>query len=252
MAVIRDYIDGAFQDDEAEEVGIGGFTTAAVIEEDVRRTRDVPTTFLEDGSHVNDHIIRNPLTLTIKGVISDLYIKPSPTLARVREFETQVGAVAQYLPGRTQSQLSRIAGIVPDLQSRIDALDQAAQVGQNIAEYAGFIGREGKSNIEAFIDKMEGILNSDVLISIDAPFRKYENMAITSLDYTRDSTTKSMRFNIEAQQLRFAKTFFAQVTGAENPAQGLDGQTADEQDKGSQEGADVPKSFANSLKELLF
>jgi len=249
MAIIRDYIDGQFKDDESQSVGIGGFTTAAIIKEDVKRTRDVPTTFLEDGTHINDHIIRNPLTLSIEGVISDVYINPSPVLAAIRAFETQVGAVAQYLPARTQSQISLIDGIVPDMQNRIDALDQAAQTGQNIAEYAGFTGSEGKSNIESFVDTMEGILNSDVLINIDAPFRKYENMSITSLSYTRDSTTKSMSFNIEAQQLRFAQTLFAQVSSASSPASGLDGQTSGEVDKGSQEGVEAPQSFISSLSE---
>jgi len=184
--------------------------------------------------------------LSIEGVVSDVYVKPSPTLNAVRAFETQVGAVAQYLPGRTQSQISRIAGIVPDILNQIDALDRAIQVRQDVAGAVGFTGVEGKSNIEQFIDTMKGLADSDVLISIDAPFRKYENMAITSISYTRDNKTKSLSFSIEAQQLRFAQTLYAQVS-APAPAGGLDGQTSAEADKGSQEGEDVEQSFLSYI-----
>ena len=274
MAIIRDYIDGQFKNDAAEPVGIGGFITSAILKEVVKLSRDVPTTYLEDGTHINDHIIRNPLTLSIEGVVSDVYVKPSPTLNAVRAFETQVGAVAQYLPGRTQSQISRIAGIVPDILNQIDALDRAIQVGQNVAGAVGFTGvtgavglsapafnssasaatgnygpvpsAKGKGNIEQFIDTMKGLADSDVLISIDASFRKYENMAITSISYTRDNKTKSLSFSIEAQQLRFAQTLYAQVS-APAPAGGLDGQTSAEADKGSQEGEDVEQSFLSYI-----
>jgi len=80
---IRDYINGQFENDgkDGEEVGIGGFTAFAQISEKFSRSAKVPTTFLEDGSHVNDHIIREPLTVSIEGNVSDVYAQPSAPVA---------------------------------------------------------------------------------------------------------------------------------------------------------------------------
>lgn len=249
MAAIRDFINGQFRDDETEEIGIGGFTTAAKLTESVKRTREVPTTLLEDGTQLSDHIIRNPLVVSIQGEVSNVYVKPSPVLARVRETEAVVGAAALYAPARTQAQLSKVASLTGDLQALIDRADQAIQTGQNVGQFLGFTGDEGKTNIERFIDFVEGAHYSDVLIRIDAPFRTYRNMAIVLLDYERDSTTDSLRFTLEAQEVRVAETVFVELSAAANPAAGNNGQQASESDKGVQEGEDVPQSFFDSIFE---
>ena len=211
----------------------------------------MPTTFLEDGTQLSDHIIRNPLVITIEGEISNVYRRPSPALARVRETEAVVGAAGLYLPGRTQSQVSRIAGITGDLQGLVDRADQAIRTTQNVSEFLGFTGSEGKTNIERFIDFIEGAYYSDVLIKIDAPFRTYRNMAITSIDYSRDSTTDSMPFTIEAQEVRVAETIFIANSAANNPAPATNGQHDGESDKGVQEGEEVPQSFLSGLGEIF-
>jgi hypothetical protein len=250
MAVIRDFINGQFRDDETEEIGIGGFTTAARLRENVKRSREVPTTFLEDGTQLSDHIIRNPLVISIQGEVSDVYRRPSPVLQRIRETEAVVGAVALYAPARTQAQLSRVAALTGDVQALIDRADQAIETGQNVARFLGFTGDEGKTNIERFIDFIEGAHYSNALIRIDAPFRTYRNMAITLLDYERDNTTNSVRFNLEAQEVRVAETIFVE-TAARNPAPATNGQHQGESDKGVQEGEEVPQSFVDSLFERL-
>lgn len=249
MAVIRDFINGQFRDDETEEVGIGGFTTAAKLTETVKRSREVPATFLEDGTQLSDHIIRNPLVISIQGEISNVFVRPSPVLARIRETEAVVGAAALYAPARTQAQLSKVASLTGDVQALIDRADQAIQSAQNVGEFLGFTGDEGKTNIERFIDFVEGAHYSDALIRIDAPFRTYRNMAITLLDYERDSTTDSLRFTIEAKEVRVAETVFVEVAAAQNPAPGNNGQQEGESEKGVQEGEDVPQSFLDGLFE---
>jgi len=251
MAVIRDFIDGQFKDDEKEPVGIGGFTTTARVREVVRKSREVPTTFLEDGSHINDHIIRNPLTLSIEGSVSDVFQLPSPAIAALQEAQAQAGNITQYAPARTQAQVSRVSGLVADLTGAIDRVDAIIASGQQAAEFLGFTGEEGKTNIEKFIDFIDGVHASDALIQIDMPFRTYRNMAITSVDYERNNQTDSLSFNIEAQQFRFADTIFVEVGAAANPSAANNGQQAGESDKGAQEGEDVPESLLNQTLNAI-
>lgn len=250
MASINKFLAGQFQNDEEEEVGIGGFVTAARLRERMARTRQVPTTYLEDGTAVSDHIIRDPLTISIEGEVSDVFVRPNPILERIREAQAQVGAVALYAPARTQSQLSRVSGLVGDVSGLINQVDQALATAQNFGDYIGVTEGDGaKTNIEKFIDYMEGLHASDSLIKIDAPFRTYKNMAITLFNWERDNTTNSVSFSIEAQEFRFVETIFVEVSAAPNPAPGTNGQTQAEADKGAQEGEDVPQSFLDAQLE---
>jgi negative regulator of replication initiation len=254
MSLIRDYIDGAFKNESEGDVGIAGFTTLARVRDNISRTREAPVTYLEDGSHVNDHIINKPVIVNIEGNISNVHVKPSPALESIREIETLVGEVAQYLPSRTQSQISRVAGITADVQSRIDQADSAIRTAQKVADRVGYTGpgaQEGpaKTNIEDFIDKIEGILNSDVLIKIDGPVRTYNNMCITSFEYTLDNTSEAINFSLEAQQLRFAETVFSEIV--RNPAEETNRQHQGETNKGAQKPEEVEESFLNSTLSLF-
>lgn len=243
MAVIRDFINGAFADDQQEEVGIDGFVTAARVREVTSKSRSAPTTFLEDGSHNNDHIIRNPLTISIAGNISDVFVKPQPAIAALQSAQANIGVITQYLPSRTQTQISKVAALSSDITGAIIAN------GQQVAGYLGFTGNDGKTNIEKFIDLIDSIHNSDALIKIDMPFRTYENMCITSVEYERDNTSQSLSFTLEAQQFRFSTLLFSEV--ANNPATSTNGQTEDETDKGAQEGEPVTESLGTQLKDFI-
>ena len=250
MSLLRDYIDGRFRNEDEGEIGIGGFTTVARIRDNITQTREIPTTYLEDGSHVNDHIIHNPIVISIEGNVSDVHVRPSPTLQRVRDTETIVGEVLQYAPARTQAQASRVAGITSDIQQQVDRVDSAIRAGQNVAEFAGYTGpggrpEQGKTNIEKFIDHLDGLLMSDALIKIDGPTRTYSNMCITSFDYIKDNANESLDFTIEAQELRFTQTIFTEV--AKNTSLSTDGQHEGETNKGAQGGREVETSLIKSL-----
>jgi hypothetical protein len=240
MGLIRDYIDAQFSDDETVEVGIGGFKTFARVRERIAKTRDIPVTYLEDGSHTNDHIIRNPLVLSIEGSVSDVFVQPSPSLEIIRNTQAALGNITQYIPERTQSQISRISGIANDIARVADTVDSAIDNSQRPASY---FGTAGKTNIEIFIDTMESIYSSDALIVIDAPFRTYKNMAVTSLDYERDNTASSINFSIEFQQFRFNESIFVKSVAASKPSTANKGQQESVKDKGVQDGEKTNRSF---------
>jgi len=248
MAVIRDYLNGQFRDNSsADEVGIGGFSTMSTVSERVIRTRDVPTTYLEDGSQLNDHIIINPLNLSIEGVVSNSFVLPSVAFEAIADASATVGIITQYAQPRTNTELSSLTALGADVFTAIGAADSIINSGQRFASRVGFLGSEGKSNIEKFIDAMEGVMNSDSLIEISAPLRTYRNMAITSLDYDRDNTTDSLNFRIEAQQFRFAETAFSEIKAAKNPATGNNGQQSDQADKGPQSGEQVESFLSENI-----
>ena len=245
---IRDYISGQFTDgDDGEFVGIGGFKTAATVKERFTRSASVPTTFLEDGSHINDHIIRNPLTISIEGTVSDLFALPSPAIAALQEAQAQIGNISQYAPARTQAQLSRVSGLANDFVSALDKVDSLIESAQTASAYLGLQDKEADSNIENFLSSIAGHQSADSLITISTSFKNYPDMYITSFEATRDNQSKSVSFTMEAQQFRFADTVFVNTNAAENPSSNTNGQTEGSKDKGVQEGKEVPQSVLSSV-----
>jgi hypothetical protein len=247
MAVIRDFINGQFKNDELETVGIGGFTTAARVRQSINKARRVPSTPVENGSYVNDHIIRDPVTISITGQISNVFQLPSPAFKALVDAQANIGLISQYAPARTQSQIQKVNSLVIDVANTIDRVDAVIDSAQRFAQYVGFTGNEGKTNIERFIDFMDSVYNSDVLISIDAPFRTYTNMAVTLWAPVQGVETDSLDFTIEATEFRFAQTIFSEISGAPAPARNTKGQTQSVTDKGVQDGEAVPTSFVRSI-----
>jgi hypothetical protein len=251
---IRDYLNWQYPSDtdsDSETVGIGGYTAFAQVSEKFSRSAKVPTTFLEDGSHVNDHIIREPLTVSIEGNVSDVYAQPSAPVAAFQEAQTQVGNITQYAPARTQAQLSRVSGLVNDFTNAVDRVDAAIDATQGAAKYLGLQDSEAQTNIEAFLKKMEGLQATDKLIKISTSFKNYTDMYITSLEVTRDNQSKAISFNLEAQKVRIAQTSFTKTTAAQNAAIATNGQTDGETDKGAQEGEEVEESLSTNLGQMF-
>jgi hypothetical protein len=241
MINARDYIEGAFKDNAQNEIGINGFTMLARVSERVTQTSDMPTTYLEDGSHANDHIIINPTAISIEGNISDLHVGLSPAVSAVRRAQEQAGNVLQYLPERTQTQASKVSGLLADFSSAVERVDAVLNTGQRVGGYLGLTDPDIKGNIENFIDMLNSVQNSKALISIEMPHRTLDLMCITSIELTRDNQQNAMTFKIDAQQFRFAKTKLVAVA-AKNPSASTGGQTDGVKDKGIQAGKKVEKS----------
>ena len=248
MSKVRDYINGAFQNDQVEEVGINGFVTIARVRERVTNTSDIPVTFLEDGSHVNDHVILNPTTISIVGNVSDVHLRAQPAPSSIIAAQSQVGAILQYVPARTATQVSKVSASISDLSNASDRVDAVINAGQRLSGYLGIGDNVPQSNIEKFLDMLESVRNSKTLIPIEMPYKTYPQMCITSLEITRDNQSRALSFSLDAQQFRFAQTTFESVA-APSPSTATGGQTEGLKDKGVQAGEDVSQSFLGATLE---
>jgi hypothetical protein len=139
-----------------------------------------------------------------------------------------------------------VSGLATDFISAVDKVDNFLESSNRVASYLGLQDDTAKSNIENFIDTMESLQEGEQLISIDMPFRTYEQMYITSLEITRTNQTNSLDFTMELQQFRFADTIFVEISAASNPSSATNGQTEGAKDKGVQEGEEVTESLLSS------
>jgi hypothetical protein len=119
-------------------------------------------------------------------------------------------------------------------------VDSILAAGVQAADYLGNQDTGSKSPQEMFLDVIEAYYFAGAVISIDMPYRRHDNMVITSFTSTTDNEGNSTGFSIEVQQLQFVDLQFVQI---KKPARGTNGQLAKPADKGAQEGKEVNASL---------
>lgn len=247
MAII-DFLNKPFESTQKEEVGIGGFTAMVRVSESTSLTSTAPTTFLEDGSFANDHIVINPTVLTIDGDVSEIHIRRSALNEFLANVQANVGAIALYLPPKTQSQVQKANALANDFTDQVRKVDAAVAAGKQALSFLGNQTPGGKPLQEKFIDAMESLHFGRQLVSIDMPYRRHDNMRITAVQTTRDNKGQNIKFKLTAEQIRFAETIFVdQSEFISNPSEGTGGQTDGVTDKGPQAGEPTEQSLLFGL-----
>ena len=250
MAAVQSFLERNLANAPTKEIGIGSFTALVRTRERYNLSADAPTTPVEDGSFVNDHIILKPLTLSIEGDVSDVHLRASPAIRDFARAQAEIGNVtSQYAPARTQAQLQKAATLANDAADAIRQLDNLLATGDQALDYFGNKDDASKSLQEQFLDVMEALHTGKQAFTIEMPYRQHNNMVITSLSVSYDNEIDSTTFALEAQQIKYAELQFAEIT---TPAPGTGGQLEERADKGTQEGAAVEESFATQLKQGIF
>ncbi|MBL4759601.1 MAG: hypothetical protein JKY80_01940 [Mariprofundaceae bacterium] len=196
---------------------------------------------MEDGSLIHDHIILKPLTISIEGDVSDVHLRASPLIKQFQTKSAEIGNLTSiFAPSQTQSQLSIVAGLATSALDAVNLLDNLLDKGDQIFDMFGNRDTTNKSNQKKFLHYMEAAHVGRQLIDIDMPFKKRQNMRITSFTLSTDNQTDATTFTLEAEKMNFAKLIYAEAT--KKPAAGTGGQTDSEKDKGAQEGKNTARS----------
>jgi len=249
MPLVSDFINAIFEDSIEQEVGIAGFTTFARVNNKTTKKNTVPITYLEDGSFLEEHIIREPILLSIEGNVSDVFIKPTNIIQEAKRLETTIENINQYLPERTIAQLHKIEELTSDLNNAIEETNQLIERTQQISSYVGFLAE--KNNTNKFLDAMNGAYSSNRVIIIEMHDRTYKNMIITLFETAKNNESNSINFTIEAQEVRYGVPEILIPVSAKNPDTSLGGATESAIDKGVQEGDEVETSVLSSIYTKL-
>lgn len=231
-----------------EEVGIGGFMFFARVNDSTAYETQAPTSVVEDGSYIGDHLINSPIKLSITGDVADVFIAKAAQSKSESRLPT-VGATNSFRPGRTVPQQQVVARIIDTAADRRRELNEQMSGGKNVTELSGNRST-GKSYREQFIDFIESVHYGKQLVEISMPFRKHDNMAITSVTVTRDNQRNALTFSLTAQKFRIAKTIMSDVSQFyRKPAPVVKAQTAVTADKGAQSPTSGAGSGAGEKKE---
>jgi len=241
--------------DDKEEIGIGGFTAEVRLSESIQFTSDVPDNYLEDGSVVNDHIINNPIMLTLDGEVSDIHIKaefPSDILLKTFDKAAEIANLV-YPSNKTQQMLQKVNKYAVTLTDAYSKLDNIEKRGQKLYDMFGNKDKN-KSTQDKFFEVMNGYYYSKELIDIEMPFQTYKNMRITSLTIIRDNTTnQALKYKISAKEVRFADTILVDKNKYfKKPTDSTKDKVSDKKNKGVVDGAkESAESTLYKIKKAL-
>lgn len=259
MTVIQNILNRERFTRDVGEVGIGGYTIFARVNERFSLTAQSPTHYVEDGTSLNDHRTRNPELLTLNGVIGDIYSAPNSFVERVTALNDDLGLITSYQPVLSEPQQQLYDQIRANAESRIERLERVLNSGVQANRILGNLDTNTRPLVQQFIEAMEAIHYSSQLISIDMPFRTYKQMSVEDFTYDRDNTSNGISFTLTAKRMRIADLDFVNVERvttrsgetveriATNPAAALDGQGEEVTNKGTQEGRQVSEEQTQSL-----
>jgi hypothetical protein len=232
----------------AEEVGIGGFTLFARVSDETQYSTASPTSVVEDGSYIGDHLINAPIKISITGDVADIFFnEPPKDRSQIRALT--VGKMSSFLPKRTSSQIQRVGKIIDSAADQRRAINEKISLG---AKSGDFIGNKsgGKLIREQFIDFIESIHYGKQLVTISMPYRTHESMSINDVTVTRDNQRNALTFTLTAQKFRTAKTIYSDVGSFyKKPAPSVKSQTGKTANKGVQSPASGSGSGAGTKRE---
>lgn len=248
---ISDLLQGPGDKNKVTDMGIAGFKAASVTRKTVDAPAQAPTSWLENGSFVNDHIILDPVTQVVEGEVGDVFLQPSAFFEAFQEAQAGLGQAVGYLPEQTQAQVQRGVALAATVRDGVNQAQQAINAGQNAAEYFGLQESE-KPLGEQFIDTIFAIRKARQLVQVELSGRTWDNMAIIGLSVTRDKEDRAVSFEVQFKQLRFAETLFVEPSDPFPEAgAGTNGSTEGERDKGAQSGEETESSFLNDTVEAF-
>ena len=242
--------------DEKQTVGIGGFNLDVRFDSSINFTMVAPENYVEDGSVINDHIINDPISITINGEVADIHLKPKFddfVLETVRE-KVQFKVINTVL---TKQQQQKIQGVVDKISSVVKLVNKGFDIYNRFNNRNKPISKV-RTVQDDFFDFLESNYINKRLITIEMPFRNYENMLITSLTITKDnSTNQKLKYSLSAKEIRFAEVAYAKADiyfdkPTAKPTSTTKAKTTAKKDNGVIDTKDVPpievKSALYSLK----
>lgn len=244
--------------DEKQTVGIGGFNLDVRLDSSINFTMVAPENYVEDGSVINDHIVNDPITLSISGEVADIHIKPEfddfvlETLREKIQFKVINTVLTKQQQQKIQSVVDKVTGALKLVKKGLDIYNRFNNRNEPTPKY--------RTIQDDFFDFLELNYINKRLLTIEMPFRNYENMLITSLTITKDnSTNQKLKYSLSAKEIRFAEIAYAKADiyfdkPTAKPTSTTKAKTTAKKDNGVADTKDVTKteSEQQSLLGRLF
>lgn len=240
------------QTTEPEPIGIGGFRAYAIVNEGVSGTRQLPTSVLENGGYANDHVIIEAIMLDISIEIADTFVELGDAPPEDAPVENTSGSIMQFVPAGTPAQAQRMERVT----KAIDMLKGGPRVVNKAEANRDVYNANAKSSVkthrENFVQFLHDMYNSDGIISIETQQKTFDNMALKSFNTVTDNQRKSIRCDMQFQQLDFRELQSVAVTQVQKKVSPAGSAvTGSKKEQGAQGAESGKKATPQQSKSLL-
>jgi len=185
--------------------GIEGFVFDIPETETVMLESEITDNFTESNEFINDHRIIKPVKIELTGLIGELIITQEQVDAVFRELSTGLTVIDAYLGSFTNGMTQNIAR---GLSTASRAQRRVRQVVDRVKNITAALKDEGDVRTrqqQAFSD-LEGMFKSNSILTVQTPWKYYDNMMIETIEFRQDSITQEItNVLVTLKEVRFAK-----------------------------------------------
>lgn len=254
--------------------GIAGFKFHIPQTEQVKLESEITDYYSDINSNYQDHVVRKPITITMTGLVGDYFYSVNqiedmlamvvPTLSLVKQFLPQITSAAKQMiikkyDERAVEDLAFSPSSSDLTQQNLDnLLDENS--GLSFADNFGIktsksVGTSYQFNFNAMdlftlfqnLYKLksaqtraflffEALWKSSALFSVETTWKRFDNMAILSVQPLRDENADITQFQVTMKQLNFTQS---KSESAETVAGRMKEQAAKVSSKGVDKGQEV-------------
>ena len=232
MGELTNMLYGAWNttDDDTQVVGIEGFTALIRMTEVENYTTQVTENPLESGAIVNDHLITDPYTISMTGVITKEHIEGVENFGIVGEWVASAGVVTQYLPPKSKAQMTAAKNAIDKGYNLINKADAIIDDGKTVA---GLLGIDmGGDNVQQFRSLMIEKWQNRQPIKLQMRGHTFSDMAIVSVSFDYDNVWENMGFSMELKKLNIIDLDKADTSIKLKPADEMGGDMDASNNKG--------------------
>jgi hypothetical protein len=190
-----------------QRVGIAGFMTSSIVDETIDYRARSTITYLEDGTHVNEHIINEPTTITINGVVGDVYKNKEAIEELLNRVNGPLGRITNYMPYQTKAMIQKANAGVSYIRDYARKADDIINSGKAVLDFGD--KSSGVSLQQQFMQQIKTLHETKQPVTIDTIGQQFKNMVLTSISFFTDATSPEIKYAISAQQLRFVDNLFS-------------------------------------------
>jgi hypothetical protein len=187
--------------------GLSGWEFDIPDTEQIRLQADITDHYVENGSFINDHRVIKPIEVSLTGFIGELvYRPPEGVQGNIQELSNRLETVEAFLGNYTPGAVQSFQQALIDTNFAISTVNNTINQVKNIASFFDGEGSEETKQEKAF-NELEAFFFQNELMTVQTPWRYFENMSIVDLAFNQSGESKGISdITISLKEWRFSDT----------------------------------------------
>jgi hypothetical protein len=181
--------------------GIEGLLFDVPMNDSVTRGCQITDHWVESNSAIQDHIALEPIKITLTGKVGELVYKTYAAIAFAQAVIDRLGPLGIFTPSQSV-QLQKAIATAERATAAYFAADKALNTLSDV-----FKNQPTKNAQQAFFNELDQWVENRALLSVETPWKTYQNMAIESFTADQDDTNMlETLFTINFKQIKYVET----------------------------------------------